>query len=520
MDTEKPSVHNCLVEDDKICQVALTEQELTNLEGDVQRIDLEGKTLLPGFHDSHMHLVEYAYRELFCVNLEKAVSIDDVIFMMKKHIRERQIPENSWVVGMGWNHEHFKEKRLLTKEDLDRISDKHFIFAKRCCIHIAAVNTKTAEHCRLKTEAECGNQNIGRDMNGEINGIVYEAAINDVVLKHMPPMEEADLERLILFGTEKVRETGLTSIQSDDMKAFPDLETKGKILKIYDKLRNEGKLPVRVTEQLQIASLTEYEDLRKYLQTIREDDFFSFGNIKLILDGSLGSGTAAVQRPYKHETDNYGKLNFTDEQLDEIVEFCCRSGMRLMCHTIGDAAAEQILCSLERYQNCTDKDFRPRFVHCQILREDQIKRMASIGVYADIQPMFALTDADIVESKIDIEVSHRLYAWKSLMDVGVGISGSSDAPVDTFNPLKSIWAAILRRDAADDVWEPEEQINLDHALQLYTSWPAKTIYRENRLGQIKEGYYADFALVDKDPYVIPPDEIRYIKVLKTFCGGR
>lgn len=518
---ECPRINNCLIEGERIEKLNLSEEEIARLDGNVEKIDLYGKTMLPGFHDSHLHGVAYAYQNCFCVNLEDAASIRDVICRMREFIKERKIPSGGWIVGMGWNHENFEEKRLITKEDLDKVSSEHYIFAKRCDIHTASVNTKTAELCGLKALADKGDKNIGRYESGTINGIIYENAVRQVV-QYIPPLSLEEIESLILFTANEARKAGLTSLQSDDMQMFSDFVSREHILHAYDKLRREKRLPLRVVEQIQITSIDEYQDFLKIFQTMKTDDFFSFGIIKLLLDGTLGSETAALTKPYRSDCSNFGVLNFSNEELTRIIKFCINHNLQIMCHTIGDAAVNQFLSVIDECRGNEKISPSPRLVHCQIMRDNQITKMAELGIHADVQPMFVLSDAKIINQKLQKETNHKWFAWKTMIKNGIHLNGSSDSPVDTFHPMAEIAAAVTRHvedDKGSESWEPEERLSITEALQMYTIKPAESILRGDKLGQIREGYLADFVVLNQNPYLISPEEIKNIKILDTFCAG-
>lgn len=522
MDAERPEVDNLLIEEGKIAGLQLSAGEMAQLK-DTEMVDLAGMTCIPGFHDSHMHMVEYGYNQKYCIDLSGAESIEEVIDMMKDFIEERHLPAGSWVMGMRWNQENFREKRLLTREDLDRVSDRHYIFTKRVCIHIAAVNSKLLELCGVKADTYLEDENIGREPSGKPNGLIYEDAISGIILQKKPPLVVAEIENIIAETAREIKSKGFTSIQSDDMKAFSDFQSKENILRAYDNLRNRGELPIRVFEQVQVSSMEEFLQIREFLKEIKEDEMFSHSRLKLILDGSLGASTAAMERPYKGTAGNFGILNFTDEEVSQLVEFAYENHLQVLCHCIGDRAINQAIRIIGRCQKKYGEDLRPRLVHCQICSREQVEQMAELQMMADIQPAFVPTDYKVVFDKIEDAGSFALYPWKTMVDRGIGISGSSDAPVESYDALYGIQTAVTRAGLdgkPEGGWLPEEKLSVMEALRLYTQTPAYSVFMEDKIGKIKEGFRADLTILDRNPLKTPENEIYQISAINTFCNGR
>ena len=522
MDAERKSAGNLLIEGEAICKVDLSAAEIEQLK-DVEAVDLAGTTCIPGFHDSHMHLIEYGYNKKYCVDLSGAGSIEEVIKMMQSFIEERALPEGSWVMGMRWNQENFKEKRLLTRKDLDRISDKHYIFTKRVCIHIAAVNSKLLELCGVNRDTFREDENIGRYADGRPNGLIYEDAISGIILQKKPPLTVEEIEGIIADTTREIKGKGFSAVQSDDMKAFSDFQSKENIVRAYDNLRNRGELPIRVFEQVQVSSLEEFLQIQEFLKEVKDDELFSHNRLKLILDGSLGASTAAMETPYKGTTDHYGILNFRDEELNQLVEFAYMNNMQVMCHCIGERAINQAIRMIGRYQKRYGQDRRPRLVHCQICTKEQVEQMAQLQMMADIQPAFVPADYRAVYEKIEAAEQFALYPWKTMLDRGIRISSSSDAPVESYDALYGIQTATTR--AAIDGspqggWLPTEKLSVEEALRLYTETPAYSVFMEEKIGKIKEGFKADLTILDQNPLETAPELIYLISAVKTFCNGR
>ena len=522
MDSRQEPIENVLTEDGYITRINAPE-DIWKTDSSVIVEDLGGTVCLPGFHDTHMHMVEYGYNQEHCVDLADAASAEEVIARMRFFIQEKRIPPGSWVVGSRWNQEAFENPVLLSREDLDQVSDQHYVFAKRVCIHIAAVNSRVLELCGIEKNTFTDDVNIGRYENGEPDGRIYEDAIAGIVLAKKPSLSVDEFESILEKTLYTLRRHGITTVQTDDMKAFPDFESKIKILQAYQNLRRSGRLPIRVIEQIQISSPEEFFRLKPVLEGLEQDHMFSVGSLKLILDGSLGAGTAAMCRAYKTAENQFGLLNYDDAALEKLIHIAVEEKMQIMCHCIGDRAMLQAIRLLEKLEEEDFRCCRPRLVHCQIAADDILARMAESGFLADIQPLFVLTDYPLIEKMIHVEKHHRLYAWKSMAEAGILLCGSSDTPVDSFDVLAGIQAAVTRKggeNCPDGGWDPQEKLDVQQALALYTVNPAFAAGREKELGKIQIGYRADFVILDRNPMKLPPEQIQEIRIRNTYCGGK
>lgn len=566
MDPRRPEAESVYIENGIIRGLDLSREEAERLSeasgrataeagSGLKVIDLAGRCLLPGFHDSHLHMIAYGATQTDCVDLSGARSVAEVQELLRKHIRENEKKPGSWVIGSGWNHEKFTDKRMPKREDLDAVSTEHYIFIKRVCIHIAAVNSKVLELCGLESGTDVGDagtagnagtagdagtaraaaesggvledsQEIGRDEGGRPNGLIFEDAINNVVLIHRPPYGEEEISRIILKTAEGMKQSGFTTIQTDDMKAFADEDSKKNILKAYDRLRNEGRLPLRIIEQVQVSSLAELEAIMEVAAEIENDDWFSIKTIKVLLDGSLGGWTAAVNRPYADNPEAVGVLNFTDEELYRIGRYCRERDLQLACHAIGDRAIDQLLTLTNRLEEEFGAPLpgkEPRIVHCQLSSYEQIEELSRLSFLADIQPTFVPSDFRLVEERIGKEEQRSIYAWHTLLEKGIGLAGSSDCPVETYLPFYGIRAAVCRNSLEGEPaggWRPFEKLTVKEALALYTTGAARSVGEENRRGMIREGFLADLAVTDRDPYETEPEHLHEIKVEEVICGGR
>lgn len=509
------------IKDGKITAVGTDEEVLGYKDSNTKLINLEGKTAVPGFNDSHMHLLSYA------VSLEKAdlngtKSIDEMKERVKNYIKRNNIPEGRWVLGMGWNHSFFKEKRLPSRQDLDEISQNHPIVLTRTCGHLCAANTRALKEAGIfDNPPEIEGGGIDVDRNGVPTGILKEKA-QDLVYKIIPPLNKREIKGLILKAAENCLKEGITSVQTDDFEAvksdFKD------VLGAYFELDREKRLKVRINEQ---CLLPEMEKIQAFInmgyKTGYGSEFFKIGPLKLLSDGSLGGRTAALRMPYADDETTTGILIFSQDELDRLVEMGHLNGLQVAVHAIGDRAMDMALESFEKALSKYPKeDPRFRIIHAQITTRDIIEKFKKLDVIADIQPIFVSTDLAVVEERIGKERAKWTYNWKTFIDYGVHVAGGSDCPVEPFNPLYGIYAAVTRKNLdgyPENGWLPEQKLTVEEALYIFTMGSAYASFEENIKGSITPGKLADIAVLSDNIFEIEPDGIKDVNVEKTIVDG-
>lgn len=289
MDTSNKVTEAVAIKDGKVFKVGTSEELLSFKTANTKTIDLKGKVLLPGFNDSHMHLLNFA-NSLSMVDLNNCSSIEELIEKLKAFIKEKNFAKDKWIRGKGWNQDYFKtEKRFPNKYDLDKVSTEYPIVITRACIHICVVNSKALEILGITKETpqvEGGQFDV--DENGEPIGIFREKALSLVYDKIPSPTSE-ELKNMIKEATSYANSKGLTSIQSDDFTSIPGIDYI-KVIKAYTELKKADNLTVRVNEQCLLPAKDKLKEfLKEGFGTRRGDEFFKIGPLKLLVDGSLGA---------------------------------------------------------------------------------------------------------------------------------------------------------------------------------------------------------------------------------------
>ena len=485
-----------------------------------ERVDLEGRLVLPGFIDGHMHFLSYAL-SLERADLSGCRSIEEVRSRFKRFIDDSRPIPGEWIIGRGWNHELFSDGRMPARGDIDDISPHNPAILARVCGHIALLNTPALSALGLSADSRFAGGVVDLDDSGGLTGIVRESIIEHA-LHSLPVPGMTELRRMALRAAGDLARAGLTSVHSDDLGSVGGRFDV--LMSLFLALDEEGIMPVRITEQL---LLPDRHALEGFLSTgWRTGDgvpYFHIGPLKIITDGSLGGRTALLRGEYTDAPGLYGVLIHDREELNDLVWAAHHAGMQVAAHAIGDGALDVCLDAIERAIAATPRDSRHYIVHCQTGDVDQYKRMADLGVGAAIQPPFVPSDREMALRRLGEERALAGYAWRTMKNLGIFMSGGSDAPVESFNPLWGVHAAVTRTDRGGRPaggWNPSQRFTVAEAVDLYTRGGAYASFEEHRKGVIQEGMLADMVVLDRDILSTPKEEIGEAKVVLTMTGGR
>ncbi len=489
-----------------------------------KQIDLDGKTVIPGMADSHMHMYAYCQNQAL-VDLQDARSIADMIAKMKE--KAKNTAEGKWIKGVNFDQSKFKENRFPTKEDLDQISTKHPIVIRRCCLHAIVANSMALEIAGVGRGFDGGSGGIVEfDESGEPNGILREQStrIFDEIIPD-PLADVSEKRRIMKEVFADMSSKGVTTIHTYAAKIWRYEED----VDLYRTFEEDGSLPVRVTvcmdEIFEKEELSEAE-LNNPYRMVQQ------GAYKLFTDGSLGSRSAALQEPYADDKQNRGFVVCTQEELNKKVLNGYEKGLQLAIHAIGDAALDMTLTAIE---NCLEavekrgmskkeqqKHLPFRIIHVQMVNEALIARMKKLPLILDIQPAFLCTDLHWIEERIGSERMKGAYCWKTLEKEGFIQTGGSDCPVESFDPIKGIYAAVTRMDLEGypkGGYQPQEKLSVYEAVSLFTKNVHAATGQQAWLGTLEQGKFADLAVLDRDPFQLEESDLLNIKVLKTFVAG-
>ncbi|MFC1556884.1 amidohydrolase [candidate division KSB1 bacterium] len=487
-------------------------------EGKTEIIDAQGRLVVPGFNDAHVHFrgIDPDYIDLRYVTDPKIIT---------DRVREKvaQARPGEMISGGRWEHEMFVDKKWPTKELLDSVAPDNPVALSRADGHSVLVNSYVLNKSGItKDTPDPYGGEIQRDpATGEPTGIIKELArrildYGAVPVRRTP--EEQEQRRIEEWQTlfDMAARVGVTSVHA--MGADPE---------IYEKFRDMGRLTLRVYMGGILDGATD-EDFDRYLEMNkrypREDNWIRMGYLKGHIDGTLGSGTALFFEPFLDEPDKSGLPFQPYEDLERLIVKADALGFQTAIHAIGSRGNHLTLNAYEKAVEVNGvQDNRHRIEHSQILIEQDIPRFAELGVIASMQPTHCITDKRFAEKRLGIERCKGAYVWRSLLDTGAKIAFGTDYGVEPLDPLEGIYASATRKDRMGEEgngWFPEQKLTVEEAIELYTLGSAYAEFMDDRKGMIKKGYLADMVVYEKDMFSMPEAEIMNNRVDYTIVGGK
>ncbi|MBZ0290358.1 MAG: amidohydrolase [Anaerolineae bacterium] len=479
------------------------------------RENLDGKTVIPGLTDAHIHW-EWTARALHHVNVfevpEKAIAVERVAEWTAK------TPAGQWVRGSGWFQDLWPDRAFPAAADLDPVSPHHPVYLTAKSGHAGWVNSLALRLCGITAETpDPEGGHIQRDAGGQPTGILLETAM-DLVADQIPSPSIEQIANHMKTAQQLALASGLTGIHDFDQPSC---------LAALQILRERGELGLRVVKNINRQWLPAALDLG--IRWGFGDDWIRVGGLKIFADGALGPRTAYMIDPYEGEPDNYGIATIDKEEMAELVSRASAAGLPSTIHAIGDRAVHDVLDVYEAVRKEESErgelpsSRRHRIEHVQIIHPSDAHRLAELNIIASMQPIHATSDMQMADSYWGFERSKWAYNPRLQLDQGVVLAFGSDSPVDTFDPFKGIHAAVTRQRAdgspAPEGWYPASRLTFDEALRGYTLGPAYTAGMEDRLGKLAPGFLADLVVLDRDPYAIQPAELLDVKVLATMVDG-
>lgn len=503
MKQEDERVEAVLTENGKI--IAIGSYEQLKAEADAE-VDLQGAVLYPGFVDSHMHMI-WQGQKLLSLDLSEASSADEMMDMLMS--ADERKAQDEWVLGEGWNENKFPDKKILTRHELDKVTDAPMLL-KRTCRHASLVNSKALELAGITKETPDPEDGIiVRDAGGEPTGYLQEGA-QKLVSRLIPKQTEASLTKALTKSVDHLLSLGLTGAHTDDLGDFGPYT--GPLQAFKNVIGPAKKFRAHL-----LRRHTVFEDLMK--GATYDEPWIEPGAMKFFIDGSLGAQTALLSEPYEDAPETCGVSMHTDEEIAALVALARSHGEAIGVHVIGDAAAEKVLDAIEA--NPAPEGKFDRLIHVSILREDLVERMAKLPVVLDIQPPFVASDFPWAEERLEKQRLEWSYAWKKLLDRGFICGGGSDAPIEDVDPLFGIYTAVTRRKPGEthEGYLPSEKLSRFEAVSLYTTGSAAIIGKADVRGQLAVGFDADFTVLDRDLFEVGEEEILNAEVVLTVVAG-
>lgn len=494
-----------LIENDKILAVG-SEAELRESADDF--VDLQGKTMLPGFIDAHSHLTEYAtcLRE---VALNGIDNFEDMKNAIQKHIAENNIPEGEWVIGRNYDHALFEGHTHPTKEQIDSIAPNHLLMIKHSSVHSGLVNERVIEKFNLtpETPVPAGARIVTE--NGKLTGELEEGALSMIRAK-VPPVSIEQACKAHIKMQKYYASNGITTAQDGYLTS--------RMVEIYKRLYESGDLKLDI---IGIPPKGQYEKLCVEMNELPSGIRARVGGIKYFLDGSPQLRTAWVRTPYLGGSgEDIGNPIYDDKDVIEAFRFAAEHRAQILIHSNGDGAVEQFLRCLEivAKEYPVSKELRHVIIHGQLMGVDQLAKAKELGVIVSFFVAHTYHFADTHIRNLGKERGYKVSPTRSALENGVIFTFHQDAPVIEPDMLETVWCAA-NRITRDGVHLVGEEISVLDALRAVTVNAAYQYFEEDKKGSIEVGKAADFVVLDKNPLTVPKETIRDINVLATYKYG-
>jgi predicted amidohydrolase YtcJ len=498
-------------------------------------VDLQGAFVMPGLVDAHAHVLGFGLR-LERVDLTGTTTLAETVERVRRGVAERrERGRTGWIRGRGWDQNDWPDTRFPAREDLDRVTGDEPAALTRVDGHAYWVNSRALALAGITRETpDPPGGKIHRDKDGNPTGILVDDAM-DPVTAVIPEATVEEKRVAIERATETLVRAGLTGVH--------DMGASAEDVAIYRALAQEGKLPVRIYGAIASDDPKLEEVLAEGPDREWVGGSYKLGMVKFYVDGALGSRGAALEAPYRDDPGNVGLLRIEPEALKQGMKHALGRGFQCAVHAIGDRGNRVVLDAWESQQ----EGYRPttlgllvgenrlfssglgdvsrskppvRVEHAQILRRQDIPRLAELGVVASMQPTHCTSDMPWATDRLGPERLRGAYAWRSLIDAGAVFAAGSDFPVESHDPRLGIYTAVTRHEPnGTRSWSPQERLTREEALTAFTAAPAYASGDLPSLGTLTPGKLADFVVLDRNLATCDPESILTARPLLSVMGG-
>lgn len=511
MQHEGDAVEAVYTEKDKIVAVGTYEKLYHAYFNKIENeINLQGKTMVPGFVDSHLHILMHG-EKLLRLDLSQMKSADEVKDALRN--RTANLSNGEWLIAEGWNENQWEDPVIIHRSELDEICPNNPLMLTRICRHALLANTHAIELSNVEKDAPDPQGGIiVRDDDNEITGYFLDTA-QDLIKKSLPTVSKDYLQKVIEIAVADLVSKGLVGGHSEDLSYYGSFDkTYQAFIDGIDGVDTKFKAHLLVHHQV----LQDMFD--QNLGWLDGTEYVELGAVKIFADGAIGGRTAWLSEDYSDDPGNKGVAILSLENLEKVVQKARSHDLPVAVHAIGDRAAEEVLTIIDR--NPLANGRRDRLIHGQILNKRGLELLKKMPVTVDIQPLFLTSDFPWAIERLGLDRLKLAYAWKTMIDQGVHCAGSSDAPIEEVSPLLGIQAAILRKASYDGkVYSPEESLSVYEAIRIYTYGSAYAINQEVTRGTLDAGYTADFTILEKDIFQVAPEHIHEIDIAMTVING-
>lgn len=518
MDPARPHAQALAVKGPRIEAVG-TDEELSGLatQGDWRTIDLQGRAVLPGFTDCHLHFLECAMRAS-SLSLAEDLSLEETLSRVREFVQS--VETGTWVRGWGWSDSTWPSSSVAWRQLLDAAAPHHPVVLSKKDGHVIWANSEALRRAGVdENTPEPPGGVIERDPGtGQPSGIFKEAAMH-LVCDAIPSFRAQERQAALARAVGQAWELGITGIH--DCGLWQSVEGGNESFSDYQEMIGRDELGLRVFMMIPRASLD--QAINVGLRTGFGNAYLRVGNVKLFCDGTLGSQTAQMLEPFEVQPDNLGVEVISREELEDTVRRAAGAGIACSVHAIGDRASRRVLDAVEKQRRAgLGLQLRHRIEHAQLLHPDDIPRFKQLQVIASMQPIHATQDMCLADRYWG-QRARFAYAWRSLREAGARLAFGSDAPVESMNPLVGIHAAVTRQRADGQPaagWYPEQRLTVAEAVHAYTLGAAYASGTERETGSLTRGKLADLVVLSEDIFKSAPQDVPTARVLATVFDGR
>jgi predicted amidohydrolase YtcJ len=494
------------IKENKISAVGKFDELRLLIQPNTEIVDAQGKTLMPGFNDSHIHIWKVGNLKTFMLDVRGTESLDEMLSLLE--VFNKEYPDAAWITARGFNEAAWKDGKIPTKDELDKVIKDKPVYVIRTCAHIAVANTKALAIAGISSATivpEGGEMHT--NSNGQPNGVFAETALG-LITKHIPAYTKDELKHMVKAARDEMYSYGIT--------AATDPAVDPLLLEAYYEMYAENELGFRLNAipiLLPDGGEKPYPVPEKFAA-----DFFNINTVKFFSDGGLSGKTSALKRHYKN-SDERGILRLKKDQYTGLCKAAMEKGFGVATHAIGDAAIEFVI-DIYKELNKSFPSLVKRIEHLGLPEEKNLSDMAAYNIATSMQTIFISELGKNFIKYLDEDYLNRCYPVRSVLKHGILTALSSDAPVvKNFNPLKGVEAAVTRKTIEGNVITASESITIGEALKGYTA-NAAVINNTPQIGSLQKGMLADFIFLDKNPLTTSPEELTSIKVEKTFVDGK
>lgn len=484
-------------------------------------IDLQGKTMLPGFIDAHSH-ISFGLNMVNQVNVSSppvgsATDIPAILRILTDYQKEKNIPEGGWVVGWGYDQSELKEKRHITKMDLDKVLPNHKVMLIHVSAHGAVLNSKALEWAGIDANTKTPAGGIIARMKGsnEPEGLLMETAYLPV-FSNMPKPNETEMLKLMFEVQQLYAKEGYTHAQ--------DGAGHVKEIDFLQKAAAEGKV------YLDIAILPLFTEMKQWMNNPKYP-FGEYNNhvklqgIKIVQDGAPQGKTACMTKAYltggpNGEKNWYGETTMPKDQFMSLVKNSLDQGLQVFVHANGDSTIDEAIAAVRAAGVTAKDDRRTVIIHSQFQRPEHLKEYEELGITPSYFTNHVFFWGDEHVTNQGEERASFISPLNAAKKQGLIFSNHSDFPVTPLNPFFMMWTAMARETRSGKILGADQRVDAYTALQALTTGPAYQIFEENRKGKIKAGFLADFVVLDKNPLKVDPMTIKEISVIETIKEGK